>query len=191
MMRVLLVAEGPSEPNGALQSLVCRLRGQNIDFRCELMKDRKVKVHVARGKGGGFTKRALAWLRFAVQEKADALVLLIDEDNKIERHQEIDAAQESGVFALPRAMGVAIRTFDAWMLADEAALARVLGGPINRQKDPESIRDPKAVFNDLAKDVDVDASQLYARVAETVDLAGLRSRCPNGFGPFAERVEAL
>lgn len=43
----------------------------------------------------------------------------------------------------PRALGMAIRSFDAWMLADDGVLTLVLGKPIDTQPSPEKNRDPK------------------------------------------------
>ncbi len=91
---------------------------------------------------------------------------------------------------LPRAMGVAIRTFDAWMLADEKVLTEVLGCAIVRQPDPEAIRDPKQVCASLlARGQNRMAqSEMYARIAYQIDLALLSLRCQSGFEPFAARV---
>jgi hypothetical protein len=80
---------------------------------------------------------------------ANALILLIDEDGRSERIREISDAQDYHQSQLARAMGVAIRMFDAWMLADEEALTEVLGYTVNTQPDPETIGHPKQVCADL------------------------------------------
>jgi hypothetical protein len=113
---------------------------------------------------------------------------------KRKRSQQIADAQDSEeVSRLPRGMGVAIKTFDAWMLADEKALSDVLGCVIARQPDPETIRDPKQVCANLLADSEnpMAQSDMYAKIAHRLDVAVLVSRCPSGFGPFAERVRRV
>jgi hypothetical protein len=78
-------------------------------------------IHAHHGKGQGYFKKALRWILEAERRGYDALVLVIDQDNTPERVQEINKAQNDQRVTLRRALGVAIRTFDAWMLADEQA----------------------------------------------------------------------
>ena len=94
---------------------------------------------------------------------------------------------------LPRAMGVAIRMFDAWMLADERALTQILGYRINRQSDPETIRNPKQICAELLIESPTQISQreMYARISSSIGLDILSDRCPLGFRPFAAYVRKL
>jgi hypothetical protein len=150
-------------------------------------------VHIRAGKADGYEKRALAWIRYAENEGFEALVLVIDEDGYRERQLQLAKAQEDMRLALPRALGVAIRTFDAWILADEVALTQVLRGAIGRQRSPEAIAEPKLVCRQLreSSEAEMSASEFYAAVANVARLDVLESRCPRGFGEFAERVRAL
>ena len=50
-----------------------------------------------------------------------------------------------GVWHLPRALGLAIKSFDAWVLADEVAMSTIVGHTVDRQRDMESLRDPKLI----------------------------------------------
>lgn len=195
-MKVLVVSEGVHElgddqTRGALVVLVDRL----LDGAAELVpvefNDARVTVHP--GKGDGMMKRALSWLRYAQNEKYDALVVVIDHDGDNKRIRSISDAQENPIFNLPRAMGVAIQKFDAWILADEKALSQVLGVPINCQPDPEELRDPKARFAELKElgTTDDSGRALYAKVCKQVDLDLLARRCPRGFKPFGDRVRRL
>ena len=120
----------------------------------------------------------------------DALVFLIDEDGKAERIAQIRDAQKSLLSQLHRAMGVAIRMFDAWMLADEKTLTHVLDYDVNRQPDPETIRDPKKVCKDLLTNshLRMSQSEMYAKVSSEIDLDILCDRCQSGFRPFATLV---
>jgi len=190
-MKVLVVSEGKHEQAGALQSLLRRLSGDQAIFAFDRVSSSS--IHAFHGKGGGCFKRALRWLLEAEKRGLDALVLLIDQDGQNDRSEQIRDAQDSSLSQLPRAMGVAVRTFDAWMLADEAALADVLGCPVARQAEPETIRDPKQVCAGLLMNSrnQMAQSQMYARIAQRFDIAVLGSRCPSGFRPFAERVSRV
>ena len=119
-------------------------------------------------------------------EGCDKLPPVIDEDGHRERIAEIDRAQaETSIADLPRALGVAVHMFDAWMLTDEKALSIVLGANVARQRNPESIKDPKQVCAKLREDAaaDISPQEMYAAIARTADLAILRQRCPKGFAP--------
>lgn len=187
-MRVLVVSEGKHEQAGALENLLRRLGGDRATFAFDRVSSSS--IHAFHGKGAGYFKRALRWLLEAEKRGLDALVLLIDQDGHSDRSEQIRDAQDSSLSQLPRAMGVAVRTFDAWMLADETALTDVLGCPVDRQAEPETIRDPKQVCASLLTNSQnqMAQSEMYARVAQRLDVAVLVSRCPSGFRPFAERV---
>lgn len=193
-MRILLVSEGVHEEFGALAALVKKaLRDPDCRFEWRNWKDSALRVHA--GKGRGCFKRAIDWVRYASREGYDALVLLIDQDRFTDRVREFDDAQAetrlTGLF--PRALGIAIRTFDAWILADETALTTVLGCVINRQPSPEDNRDPKSDCASIlvGSKTDLRPREFYARVAELADIACLMERCPKGFGRFAARISAL
>ncbi|OHB64545.1 MAG: hypothetical protein A2Y77_14085 [Planctomycetes bacterium RBG_13_62_9] len=190
-MRVLVVSEGKHEQSGALENLLRKLGAAEADLAFDRVSNSAVHAH--HGKGPGYFKRALRWLMEAEKRGVDALILLIDEDGQRERCEQIQRAQESSLRQLPRAMGVAIRAFDAWMLADERALTNVLGRRIDRQPEPESIRDPKNVCEDLLANSQNQMAQreIYARIAEEVDVAVLSSRCQTGFRPFAGHVRQV
>ena len=182
---------GTREGDSALEILVRRLNG---DIRqCKSKPVSKKNIHAHHGKGKGYFKRALRWMLEANKRGYDALILVIDQDNRPERGQELTEAQNDTLVSLRRALGVAIRTFDAWMLADEQALTRVLRHTVERQPNPEEIRDPKGVCADLLDDSQVSMSQseLYSAVADAADIDTMEARCPKGFAPFAERVRGL
>jgi len=191
-MRVLIVAEGTHEREGALPELVRRLNPMVRELQCEDANWEGLPAF--HGTGGGFYKRALRWLLYAKRNGFDALVLVIDQDGEPIRMRQINQAQDCvGVSDIPRALGVAIRSFDAWMLADHEALSRVLEIAVQTQRKPEGIKRPKDVCESLRDDSlkDLPLREMYEAVARLVDLDMLRKRCPLGFEPFAERVEAL
>jgi hypothetical protein len=191
-MRVLVVGEGKHE-EAALRILVSRTNTKISDCDFDQISSPAVQTH--RGKGEGFFKRAVAWVRAAQRRGYEALVLLIDEDGKSERRKQVDDAQaEMDVTAsFPRAMGIAIRSFDAWMLADEKALSQVLGSTINKQPDPEANTDPKSTCATLLDGSrrSLTQSEMYRGIAACVQLDQLEQHCPKGFGVFAARLRAL
>jgi hypothetical protein len=190
MMKVLIVGEGKHELAGAMLALVGRLAPTGCVFdQANVRHD----IHVHHGKGRGYFKRAVRWMLEAQKRGYDALVLLIDQDGFSERTKELADAQAFDGAAIPRALGVAIRSFDAWMLADERALSSVLGCAVSRQPDPETIVNPKESCSDLLANASQPFSQtqMYAEVAKAFDLDVVANRCPKGFAPFAERVRAI
>lgn len=197
-MRVLVVSEGEYELgddslDGALVTLASRLLNENVSFERKKVSSPEVRQHTQQGKGGRYEKRALGWIRLAEREGYDAIILVIDQDGDEERKQQFDRAQDDPRFPLPRALGVAIKTFDAWMLADEQALSEVLETHIDPLPNPESDSDPKNRCGSLrdAAHSQLSLREMYAAIAERTNMERLKDRCPNGFAPFAQRVRAF
>ncbi|MBN2180871.1 MAG: DUF4276 family protein [Sedimentisphaerales bacterium] len=190
-MRVLVVAEGKHELSGALENLLKRLGSTSASFEFDRISNNT--IHAVHGKGQGYFKRAVRWLKEAEERGVNALVLLIDEDGESERIEQIQSAQNYLLTQLPRAMGVAIRMFDAWMLADEKALTEVLGYRVNRQPDPETIRNPKQICAELLEEspAQIPQREMYAGISSNIDIDILSDRCPLGFEPFAKYVKNL
>jgi hypothetical protein len=190
-MKVLLVSEGKHEESGALESLVIRLSPQ-IES-CTWDRVSRVDVATLHGKGRGYFKRVLRWAIEARKRDYDALVLVIDQDGHPERIRELDEAQGNTTIPIPKALGIAIPVFDAWMLADEQALSAVLKFTVSTQPEPEFIRDAKLRCASLLQMSTSELSQrdFYAQVAQVLNLERLEQRCPKGFGVFAARVRAM
>ncbi len=197
-MRILIVSEGVHELgdnslDGALVMLASRLLDGNVSFERKKVSSREVRQHAQPGRGGRYKKRALGWIRLAEREGYDAIILVIDQDGDEERKQQFDRAQDDLRLSLPRALGVAIKTFDAWMLADEQALSEALETRIDLPPNPESEGDPKSKCKNLRDAAHSQPSlrAMYAAIAERTDMEKLKARCPNGFAPFAQRVGGL
>ena len=199
-MKVLLVSEGAHElgdqdTEGALRGLVSRLlEGRELEFCQEKVSDnKKVRRHMEQGKGLPYAQRALGWVGFAREKGFEAVVLVIDRDRQEERQAGIDEAQMDARIPLPKALGTAVESFDAWMLADERALSKVLRCTVDRQPDPEATRHPKEdcerLFRDKGSTLPV--RLLYSEVARAADLGTIANRCPLGFEPFADRVKDM
>ena len=120
-MRILVVSEGIHERAGALGNLLEKLGGKREFFESDRVANNE--IHAFHGKGQGYFKKAVRWLLEAEKGNYDAMIFLIDEDGKKERRKQIENAQNTDQSQLPCAMGVAIKTFDAWMLTDEKVLS--------------------------------------------------------------------
>jgi hypothetical protein len=192
-MRILIVSEGPHELHGALPRLVRRLLDTEVEFETEPVRSRKVRLNFRPGKSETYEKRFLAWIDYAEIREFDAIVIVVDEDGQKDRNRGARLAQEAEVPALPRAVGVAIRAFDTWMIADREAWASVVGAPVKRFAKPEQVRKPKDHAAEALQRSGRPARQreVYEAVADRLDLEELERRCPRGFQPFAERVREL
>lgn len=190
-MKVLLVSEGKHESGGSLAALVERLLAGPCEFDWRRMSDNTLHVH--QGTGPRLRKRAAAWIAQAERDGYDAIVLVVDQDGKLERGKQLEDAQGDANLSLPRALGIAIRTFDAWILADETALSMVLQFTVPTQSDPESNPAPKADCAKLLKQSCevIGQAEMYAKVAQVARLEVLERRCPKGFAVFALRVRVL
>jgi hypothetical protein len=188
-VRVLVVHEGTHD-ECVLRALLPRLTDAGLELEFRPVKDRTLpRIH---GKGSRVLKRAVRWLLTATEERFDALVLLIDQDGDRTRVVEVDLAQATDLSPLPRAMGVAVRTLDAWMLADERGWHAAGNDAVTRQRDPERLRRPKDVCLELARGIagERPLRDVYADVSATSEISVLETRCPRGFAPFAARVRA-
>jgi hypothetical protein len=190
-MRVLLISEGQHELGGALATLVRRLNDRCKEIAWKDVRDPELRSR--HGKGHGLFKKAIRCLIYAQEHSFDAVALVVDQDDEIERRRHLSDAQDYEPVAIPRALGVAIRTFDAWMLADETALATALAYTVQKQPDPETIHNPKDRCWQLlqASAAELTQADMYAAVAEHARLDEIERRCPNGFATFARRVKAL
>jgi len=188
-MRVRVVGEGPHE-RSALPTIVCRTNAAVTECDFEYVKN----VPRSHGKGSVFYKKAVRAMIDAETTGFDGLVFLIDRDDDSSRHQQMSDAQDNlAQSMIPRACGVAVRTFDAWFLSDESALTKVVSESVNRQPDPEGIDDPKSTCKSIAEAASpsIALGDFYAQVAEEMNLDTVCTRCSRGFGQFHQRLAAM
>ena len=191
-MRVLVVVEGKHERDGAVSALIQRLRPDLTDLQFDRLANSDIHVH--HGKGRGYEKKAIRWILEAHRRGFEAMILLVDRDKVAERTIEITNAQNNtAVCALRRALGVAIESFDAWILADEKALSIVLAKTVQTQSEPETLADPKDHFTKLLATLGLASggAEWYARIAQDLDISRLETRCSQGFGVFADRLRKM
>lgn len=195
---VLIVAEGEHELAGgaadaALPILVKRLLGDGVDLRPTSKRIRELSGHVHPGRGNPLARKFIGIMRLAERQGFDAVVILVDQDDDPSRHSAASVAQETTFTTLPRAIDIAVRSFDAWFLADHAALSEVLNTAISMQPDPERHEDPKSVCQGLRSSGlhNYALRDMYSLVAAIANLDVIKRRCPKGFEVFANRVNAL
>lgn len=207
-LRVLLVSEGrhelgdcgggdvPAESLPPLAVLVQRLVGKagTVRFCCRRGKSIR-NVHRGRmSSGWGKKVYSAMWLAANGTEARtfDAVVVVVDRDGprNAERLSEMKQGRDTyGNSRFPCALGVAIEAFDAWMIADAKGIAVAGGDDAKAQSDPESVRRPKDVADEIFQTHGgTGLGPKYAIVAREADLADLEQTCPQGFKPFADEV---
>jgi hypothetical protein len=195
-MRALFISEGPHEGNladerpQALRCLVQRVLPSQVSYEWLNVRDLP-RGNPLPGKGGGHFKLALKALWHATREQFKAVILVTDADGNRERITQFQQAQESDRFAVPRAFGIAVEEFDAWLLADHQALSQVFQRSVSMQRSCESTRHPKETCRELMKQHEWTGSQseLYEAVCQCADLQVVANRCPLGFAPFLDRLQ--
>lgn len=204
-MRVLLISEGSHEGRPAvetpqaLRAIVQRVLPGSATYDWLDVHDLP-RGNPFPGKGGGHFKLALKALKYATDKGFDALVCVTDADRRHERIEEFDTAQQSDRLRLPRALGIPVEAFDAWILADHKALSDVLGAAISLLPSPETLdggkgspRHPKQFCRSLMRRHKWERSQaeFYEAVGGCADLEVIAARCPKGFWPFLRRLRNL
>jgi hypothetical protein len=207
--RILVYCEGKNEHGrcwdkehigmdhpGALPKLVNKLLPDTTDWHFCCRPWQKVKA--PRGKGALLARKTMVAMQRGRLDEFDAVVIVMDRDRKKSRLTDLTAGREKGSNDVsspfvPCAIGVAVETFDAWMIVDGNAVNEAEGDGSNTHGDPESLdgkedsgNHPKA----WAKRIFGDAlTGAYTAVAQHVDVTMLQQRCPKGFGAFADDVK--
>jgi len=207
-LRVLIIGEGrhelgtsdgdpgPEGQLGALPRLVHRLLGnpESIEYDCRSLRS---VMHV-RGKArNGFARKVKGAMRTAMLEGHDGVVVVIDRDREPDRER-IGALRDGrdsmqADVPVPCAVGTAVETFDAWMIADLTAVRAAKGDQARIPTNPESLAGKEGTGThpkDLAALIfGAGLARAYSTVAENADFEVLKQTCPQGFTPFAAEVE--
>lgn len=152
---------------------------------------RLARTSPQRGFGGVLANLARD-LRDLERRGAELIVVVTDNDrdppNK--RPKELRGQVRRAGGSVPVIVGVAVQSLEAWLLADEQAIAQAVGAPnLPRQPDPETIDDAKTHFSELigpflAQSPDLKESY-WAKIAEDIDLQQVKKRC-RSFQRFAQ-----
>ncbi len=138
--------------------------------------------------------------RNAFNSGSAGLVFVLDtEGNHPGQLEQLQRGRDSELLEYPAAVGVAHPCIEAWLLADASAIVRALGltERIDVPAEPESLpapckdrkQNPKAVLSRCAgRDRPLSSAETTGIVQAIRDLNLIRTRCPIGFGPFADEV---
>lgn len=160
-----------------------------------------------RHKANGFDGKVKAVIKEARIRGYDSLAVVVDRDRTArgERWELLekgrtDALAAGEPLAERTAIGVAIETVEAWLLADVLALnqALELDPPAEQPTAPEELdgpprtdRHPKIVLGKIiARAMNATAPSLE-EIARRARLDMVEKACPKGFGAFAESVRGL
>lgn len=215
-MRMLVVSEGKLDVGGDAELgpvtvLVRRMIEATLgrDLRPnEIEGEPMPRLNTVR-LGKGRETRLRTALRAAEANGKDCVAFVIDRDGHANsgRRDALRAARSEieqsggalGALAERTAIGVAVETVEAWLLADEGALNAALAPtrPIDRHKDPEALsggpkdpKHPKVVLSECIARATHDRDQRghYEAIALEARLELIEERCPNGFAPFAAEL---
>lgn len=195
--RVLIVSEGKHElatdpSESSLAEFVRRLVPDPVTVRAECRDIRQFtrRIH---GRGDRYARKFIAILDEAQKLGFNAAVIVVDCDRDRTRIGSATTAQQSDHVGLPRAVAVAIETYDAWFLGDHVALSDVLNATIDMQPLPENLTDPKSQIQKLRDEhvFDGSLSRLYFLLAVCCRIEHVVERCPGGFAVFVQRVREM
>lgn len=124
-----------------------------------------------------------------------AVVVIVDADEDAPRDRAAilrDALERN---ELDGAVGVSVKEFEAWLIADDAALRRVFGPRHSVPEDPESLPPGEAkrrlqAWVDAASRPGRGQHELRRELAAALDVDTVAARCPS-FADFRAEVEAV
>ncbi len=150
-----------------------------------------------RRRGQGFLRDLPGLAGALSDERADLVVIVMDAHGRSPTNvmqDPEDAWEKAEASSVAPVFGVATEALEAWLLADEKAISRALGGAhVDRQPAPEALDDPKARLSDLINQVTGGRDALTGAVAEQIaheaSLRRLENRC-RSFNHFAVGLRA-
>lgn len=223
-MKLLLVSEGPldigtgrgaadakgtgDERRGAVGVLVRRLLEEKLGrdlHEWEIESDVLPRVHARSEDVSGYERKVCLAIREAGIRGCSSVAIVVDRDRTeggarlaALRAGRSMAERQGQPLALKTALGVAIETVEAWLLADEKALNEALAPdpPVSTLASPERLnggphtdKHPKVVFRTIVGRARAGTSTPYDDVAACVRLDILKQRCSDGFAPFADEIQ--
>jgi len=124
-------------------------------------------------------RQLLTWLDPAL--RPDLAIVLVDEDGDARRRDRLLGWVAD--LAAPKVVAVAVREFEAWMMADHAALRHVLAPAVPDPGQVEALPpgQAKAILDELrgAHRPDLAPRDLKRTLAGQCDLQALAARCPS------------
>ncbi len=217
MVRLMVVGEGPHElgdpdtwetdgraSEAAMPTLVHRILCEPAEVCYHKVKlsargsrtERRRAKHI-HGRGTKASGRVKTWIDRALRADCHGVIILWDRDGdtRSDRLAQMkvgrdEMANDTDTEYPACAVGVAVESFDAWMIADGNALGRAEGNGAISHPTPENLSAAEA--KERAQEIFGDEDGLrrcYATVAEHVNMKTLANCCPAGFAPFKQEIE--
>lgn len=115
-------------------------------------------------------QRALTWAR--VDDRPDLAIILVDEDGRPDRRATIESAIANRPVAT--VVGVAVREFESWLLADTTAVAAATSKNPSPPPNVEKMKPGEAKAKLAEHCAGHDGFAIRTTIAETADLDRLR-----------------
>lgn len=211
-MRIAVLAEGPGELVGVraayanpgdtltedqlgaahrLVRTILRARRGELAARAAFVEPRRNGTVRARGTmlhGVRLLERLTTWPKPG--ERPALQIVLVDEDADDRRLALLRLPDDLGKPDL--VVGVAVREFESWLIADPRAVSAASGAVFQQPKSPESQRRREAkelLESHLAAHGEAERRAIRCRIADTFDPATVAKTCP-AFGKFADALTA-
>ena len=160
----------------------------------------------------GFAAKVASAIVLAELDGCDGTICVTDQDGDVDRLPAMEEGATRGLRTAKRghrtACGVAIESIEAWVLGVPTAVASVVGVEKDQvlshyklaqveELNPRS-GEPKKRSKDLLDKIAACGNQSNAKdstpwredIADAADIDELCTNCPNGFKPFAEKLQA-
>ncbi len=113
----------------------------------------------------------------AARRPCKRLLVFVDRDGKVGRERQLNEAIKD--LRIPNALGVAIESFESWLLADTSAVVELLRPAAGPSANPESLPpgEAKRLLQQWCVDAGQDPLSLRRDLARHVDLGALRECC--------------
>ena len=150
----------------------------------------RLRGKVARGSdllAPASARKLLAWPERS--RAPEFAIVLVDGDGDPSRRATAERAVSGAI--VPAVIGVALQEFEAWLIADDAAVSRAISAAFGTQKCPEEMkpRVAKQLLADAIGRTGAEPRLVRRTIARTSRLEVIADRCP-AFQRFREDLQA-
>ncbi len=219
-MKILFVGEGsgdigkaehelsPRPARGAV-AVLARKACPKISRDSVAIQWIQIKLYSSKTRNGFAAKVAAAMVLAAQRFGCDGTICVADKDRDNDRLTAMEEGIAKGHNALgthPTVCAVAVQSIEAWTLGVPEAIAGVLDVPLEDirglyphpgvedyyQRSGKAESRPKDLLDRIATlGHSADSTQLREDVAERTEIEALVKACPEGFRPFADKLQSV